>query len=145
MDDFTTLDVLWFEDDEDDKFIDSLHYNLKPDLEDLSIRFHIHPYKDKKSFDNENGGELSGLRMGLILIDFNLPGGINGDEIIKEIRSYPNNDDIPIIFYSVYLDLPDLKGRLDKTYKQVKSVQRDGLQDEILKLCKNNSELTIPF
>jgi CheY-like chemotaxis protein len=127
------IDMLWLEDEKKivSTVLDSL-YDGKEELGFSIVPFH---YTSKAHFDKESGLELNALVMGLVCIDYNLPGGVNGNEIIKQIRSHKANKKIPIIFYSAMkteIELEEiLKNELDNL-DNIYFAHKDTLEDRII-------------
>ena len=90
--------IFWIEDDE--KIVEKIINNFSEDKEERGYTLMPHHYVCLDDFTENSKMELSSIVMELVCIDYNLPGGINGDVIIRKIRSYPANRTIPIIFYS---------------------------------------------
>lgn len=122
------LYVLWIEDSQN--YIDSFLFNLVPDLRNINIDFgtpDIH-------HSAENIDSISrAINVDLVLVDYNLPGGVNGDEVIIKICSHAHNSNIPIIFYSSNINAVELQA-LVSSFQNVICVHRDSLGDEIIRL-----------
>ncbi|WP_437395415.1 hypothetical protein [Flagellimonas lutimaris] len=127
-------DLLWIEDDTE--FVDGTLANFKEDREDLGFAIVPWHYVSKEEFDKDSHLELESLAIGLVCIDYNLPGGINGNEIIKIIRGYKANKEIPIIFYSAAKNESELKKILEETFdEEIDNIfysTKDTLEDQII-------------
>lgn len=129
--DYKAFDILWIEDEDDivGDTIDSLNngsngkYGVIP-----------HHYISAESFFNEVGNDLKNLAFTIALIDYNLPGGINGDEIIKKIREHKNNKGLPIVFYSAFKTPNELKVILVEEIGDVEGIiyaTKETYEDEV--------------
>lgn len=121
-----TFDVLFIEDEEEYilETVDGLNISGKPD-------FGVIPdyYLNAKSFYTSAKLNLKGLQFSLALVDFNLPGGINGDEVIAEIRKHNQNYDLTIIFYSA-----------DKTPGELKNIIEEKIGSELIGILYSSKE-----
>lgn len=121
--------AIWIEDIV--KYVDTLLYNLKPDFDDFKVDF-ISDTHDSGKFIVDVARAID---VDMVLVDYNLPNGINGDDVIKIIRSFPHNDETPIIFYSSNMDAEGLQ-KLLIGVKNVTCCHRDSLGDEIIRVIR---------
>ena len=122
---------IWIEDVP--KYIDTLIYNLTPDFEDLGIEFCKPDLHLSESFLPD---VARAIEVDIVMVDYNLPGGINGDSVIQSIRQYEHNNKTPIIFYSSNLDSADLK-KLVIGLPNIICCHRDSLGDELIRILKS--------
>lgn len=90
--------VLFIEDDP--KIVEGVVDHFSEDKDELGYNIMPSHYLSLEELESDSDMEISSISMRLVCVDNNLPGGINGDQIIKLIRSYEANKDVPIIFYS---------------------------------------------
>jgi CheY-like chemotaxis protein len=130
-------DVLWIEDDSE--FVDGVLANFKEDRDELGFAIIPWHYISLEDFENNSHLELNAISMSLVCVDYNLPGGVNGNEIIATIRSNPANLGIKIIFYSALKNETELKEILEEILDNVDGIffaQKDTLEDQILALIE---------
>lgn len=130
--------VLWIEDDEG--IVDKILNNFSEDKEERGYNLMPHHFKSLKDFGENSEYDLSLISMELVCIDYNLPEGINGDEIIFTIRSYQANKDIPIIFYSFAKNEVELQAILKKELDDLSNIyyaHQDDLEDRMILLIES--------
>ena len=126
------VDVLWIEDDS--AFVNGTLANFKEDRDELGFAIVPWHYVSKKDFEENSHMELDALHMGLVCVDYHLPGGINGNEIIVKIRSYAANSNIDIVFYSAIKNEIELKEMLEAELADLANIyfaHKDTLEDRI--------------
>lgn len=134
---YKSFDILWIEDEEEfmHDTVESLNnssdgkYGIIPDC-----------YLTAEDFYNSSTLTLSGLHFTVALVDFNLVGGINGNQIIAKIRSYKANDSLCIIFYSAYKSPSELKGILSEDLETIDNIlfsSKETVEDELFRFLKN--------
>lgn len=133
------IDVLWIEDDSE--FTDGHLANFKEDRDELGFTIVPWQYESKDEFDKNAHHELDSLSMELAIIDNNLP-GINGNEIIKQIRSHEANKNLPIIFYSYAKNAIELKELIENTLDEknpsnIFYCHKNDLVDTMLQVINN--------
>lgn len=124
--------VLWIEDDE--PTMNGILDNFSEDKEDNGFNIMPHPFESMEDFKTNSDIDLSCIQMELVCIDNNLP-GVNGNEIIRIIRSYPGNINLKIIFYSFSKNETELKKMLEETIEDTSNIfyaHQDDLEDRIL-------------
>jgi CheY-like chemotaxis protein len=124
--------VLWIEDDA--PTINGILEIFSEDKEENGYNIMPHPYESLEDFKENSDIDLSFIQMELVCIDFNLPGGVNGNEIIKIIRSYTVNSSLKIIFYSFSKNEVELQQILEATIDDISNVyfvHQDDLEDRI--------------
>lgn len=130
------IDVLWIEDDTE--FVDGTLANFKEDRDELGFAIVPWHYTSKDDFDKNSHLELDALSIGLVCVDFNLPGGVNGNELIKQIRSHEPNKAIDIIFYSAAKNEKELQAiigdTLEEEFQNIYFANKDSLEDQILNI-----------
>jgi CheY-like chemotaxis protein len=124
--------VLWIEDDA--PTINGILEIFSEDKEENGYNIMPHPYESLEDFKENSDIDLSFIQMELVCIDFNLPGVVNGNEIIKIIRSYTVNSSLKIIFYSFSKNEVELQQILEATIDDISNVyfvHQDDLEDRI--------------
>ncbi|MGB5981693.1 MAG: hypothetical protein WBG46_06080 [Nonlabens sp.] len=124
--------VLWIEDDE--STIKGLLDIFSEDKEDNGYNLMPHAFESLADFHENSGLDLNAIHMALVCIDFNLPNGVNGNEIINQIRSYPANSTLKIIFYSFSQNELELQSLMAETLEDTRDIyyaHQDDLEDRI--------------
>lgn len=131
-------DILWIEDDTE--FVDGTLANFKEDRDELGFAVVPWHYTSLEDFSNNSHLELSSLQIKVVCIDYNLPGGINGNQIIEQIRRHEPNRDIEIIFYSAAKNESELKSILEDSLADLNKIyyaHKDTLEDQLLGLLNS--------
>ncbi len=124
--------ILWIEDDE--PTVNGILESFSEDKEENGYNIMPHPFISLEDFKKNSSIDLSAIHMAVVCIDFNLPGGINGNEIIKEIRSYPSNKNLKILFYSFLKNESELKNILEDTIEDTSNIlyaHQDDLEERL--------------
>lgn len=121
------FDVLWIENEEE--YHEGILYSLK--AKRGALGFSVIPwwYESYAKMVEFGFMELSSLHMSIVLVDYNLD-GMDGDQIIAEIRSHKANNNIPIMFYSGGKNIEELE-RLTSEYENIVYSQKDTLQSDL--------------
>lgn len=130
------FDVLWIEDDEE--FVDGTLANFKEDRDSYGFTIVPWHYTEIEDFNKNSHLELCSLHISIVCVDYNLPGGVNGNDIIKEIRSHKQNENIDIIFYSAAKNEKELQEIIEVTLQSevinIYYANKDTLEDQIINL-----------
>jgi len=86
------------------RWVTSLEFAVSPHFAKLSVELNIITLTDGSMILQE----LMANDIDYIFIDYDL-GGSYGDEIIEEIKTSPDFNNIPIVFYSAGLSIVELK------------------------------------
>lgn len=124
--------ILWIEDDK--PTIDGLLDIFSEDKDENGYNIMPHSFESLKDFQENSEMDLSAIHMALVCIDFNLPGGVNGNEIIKKIRNYPANSSLKIIFYSFSQNEEELRVIMEDTIDDTTDIfysHQDDLEDRM--------------
>lgn len=124
--------VLWIEDDEPTLL--GILDIFSEDKDENGFNIMPHAFESLDDFNENSDIDLSCISMELVCIDYNLPGGVNGNEIIRIIRSYPANAELKIIFYSFSQNEMELKEILESELDDTSNIfyaHQDDLEDRI--------------
>ncbi|MCF6129565.1 hypothetical protein L1S35_07765 [Flavobacterium sp. AS60] len=129
--------VLWIEDDE--IIVEGILKNFSEDKEERGYNIMPSHFISQEELLNDKDFEISSISMKVVCVDNNLPGGVNGNEIIKLIRSYDANKIVPIIFYSSAKNENELRELLLETIDDISNVyfsHQDDLEDRLIMLLE---------
>jgi len=129
--------ILWVEDDPE--IVEGIVANFSEDKYERGYNIMPSHFLSKKEIDDDPDMEISSINMDLVCVDFNLPGGVNGNEIIKSIRSYEANKSVAIIFYSFAKNEQELQKILNETIDDTSNIyfsHQDDLEDRIILLLE---------
>lgn len=126
-------DITWVEDNK--QYLPSVEDELIEIQNDNGIKFEITPISDSREFKKIAGNIPTSL---VFCIDYNLHNGgdgINGDEVIKNIRAV--NKDCVIIFYSFKLTQEELRKLVNADDKNTYCVHRTNLMAKLRELIED--------
>ena len=127
--------VLWIEDDT--FIVDGFVKNFSEDKADRGYNIMPTHFTSLQALIDDPDLEISTITMALVCVDYNLPGGINGNDVIAEIRSYEANKTVDIIFYSSQKNESELQDILMNTITDISNIyfaHQDDLEDRIILL-----------
>lgn len=129
--------ILWIEDDE--IIVTGMVKNFSEDKDERGYNIMPTHFISKDELLNDPHLEITSITMKAICVDYNLPGGVNGDEIIKIIRSYEANKNVPIIFYSFAKNENELREILLSTIDDISNIHfahQNDLEDRLIILLE---------
>ncbi len=101
--------------EDDPKIVQGIVDHFSEDKDERGYNIMPSPYSSLKELEDDPHMDISSISMDLACVDYNLPGGVNGNEVIKLIRGYEANKSVPIIFYSFAKNEIELKKILEST------------------------------
>lgn len=125
--------VLWIEDDA--TIVEGIVKQFSEDKDDRGYNIMPSHFLSLADLEKDPDLEMSSISMGLICVDYNLPGGFNGNDVIKKIRSYEANKNVIIIFYSFAKNEIELKAILEDSIEDTSNiyyVHQNDLEDRII-------------
>lgn len=129
--------ILFIEDDQD--IVGGIIENFSEDKEERGYNIMPSHFLSLKKLEEDPDMEISSISMEIVCVDFNLPNGVNGNEIIKLIRSFDANKNVPIIFYSFAKNEQELQKILQDTIDDTTNIyyaHQDDLEDRIIYLLE---------
>lgn len=127
------IDITWVEDNK--QYLPSVEDELTDIQKVNNIKFEITPKSDSREFKKVAENIPSSL---VFCIDYNLHNGgdgINGDEVIRNIREV--NKDCVIIFYSFKLTQEELRKLVNAEDKNTYCVHRTNLMAKLRELIED--------
>jgi DNA-binding response OmpR family regulator len=129
--------VLWIEDDAE--IVNGIIENFSEDKEERGYNIMPSHFLSLKKMKEDPDMEISSIVMTLVCVDYNLPDGVNGNDIIKIIRSYKANKEVPIIFYSFAKNEIELQQILESTIDNTSDIyyaHQDDLEERMILLLE---------
>ncbi|PIF32435.1 response regulator receiver domain-containing protein [Flavobacterium sp. 9] len=125
--------ILWIEDDP--KIVENITESFSEAKDEKGYNVMPTHFLSLEDLENDPHLEISSITMALICVDYNLPGGFNGNDVIKKIRSYKANKNVTIIFYSFAKNETELKQIMENSIEDISNiffVHQNDLEDRII-------------
>ncbi|MDP2159765.1 MAG: hypothetical protein Q8K02_04740 [Flavobacterium sp.] len=126
------IDIVWVEDNK--QYLPSIEDDLKEIKKENKIELYITEENDSTKFINIAGNIPSSL---VYCVDYNLHNngkGINGDQVIKNIRAL--NKDCVIVFYSINLVQEELRKLIGNNDPNTYCVYRPNIIQKLRQLIE---------